>query len=812
MRLLVRRMGLARKLAAAACVFSVTGVTGLALLDQATAEPAAATPRAQSGSAVTAADRERMLGQFCSGCHNDKMKTANMSVQVLRAGDIGAHTATWEKILRRVSLGEMPPRGRPRPSKEQLADFTHWLEASLDKMGEENPNPGRATLRRLNRAEYANAVRDLLDLQIDVSADLPFDDSGYGFDNIADVLTVSRTLMDKYIRVGGRVSRTATGLLSRTPVVTEFKITKDPYVNERANDDLPLGSRGGGAIKFYAPYDADYTVIVNLNPGLGPDIQRNPADKIETKVTLKAGLHTIGASFRKSMLLEAALTPKPLRMPKPAGAMPELTLDIQVDGARIRQVAVAAYAIGFQDAGIAHSDVITGRDVQMISVAGPYNVTGSGDTPSRRKIFSCQPSRQLSEEACARKILTSLARQAYRRPVKDVDIAPIMTMYKNVRKDSDFERGVEAGLEVILASPNFLFVREIDPPRSAPGSVRRISDIELATRMSLFLWSSIPDEELLSTAEREQLSKPDILKTQVARMLRDPRARALTANFAGQWLHLRRLSAQNPDKAAFPAFDMRLRTAMQTETEMFFEHIVRDNRSALDFLDADYTFVNERLAGHYGIPGIHGTTFRRVKLDPKLNRGGLLGQASILTVTSYNNRTSVVLRGKWILENILAAPPPPPPADVPALNDAKNGKMLSVREQMELHRSNPVCASCHTKMDPLGFSLENYDAVGAWRTSFAGKPIDVSAVLPDGTQFAGPSGLQDILMSRKDQFVEALTERMMTYALGRGLEAYDMPAVRAVRDSAMRDDYRMQSIIVGIVQSVPFVMKRTPEK
>ena len=808
------RIGLARKLAAAACVFTFTGVTGFALLGQATADPVSVASGSQTttGTAVTAADRERMLGQFCSGCHNDKTKTANMSVQVLRAGDIGAHTATWEKILRRVSLGEMPPRGRPRPSKEQIADFTHWLEASLDKMGEENPNPGRATLRRLNRAEYANAVRDLLDLQIDVSADLPFDDSGYGFDNIADVLTVSRTLMDKYIRVGGRVSRTATGLLSKTPVVTEYKLVKDPYVNERASDDLPLGSRGGGAIKFYAPYDADYTIYVNLNPGLGPDIQRNPADKIETKVTLKAGLHTIGASFRKSMLLEAVLTSKPLRMPKPAGAMPELTLDVQVDGARVKQVAVAAYATGFQDAGIPHADVIGARDVQMISVAGPYNVTGPGDTASRRRIFLCQPSRQLSEEACARKILTSLARQAYRRPIKDVDLAPIMTMYKEGRQGSDFEHGIEAGLEVILASPNFLFAREIDPPRSAPRSVRRITDVELATRLSLFLWSSIPDDELLTTAERGQLGKPDVLKQQVARMLNDPRAKALTENFAGQWLHLRRLSAQNPDKAAFPDFDMRLRAAMQTETEMFFEHIVRDNRSALDFLDADYTFVNERLADHYGIPGVHGTTFRRVKLDPALHRGGLLGQASILTVTSYNNRTSVVLRGKWILENILAAPPPPPPPNVPALNDAKNGKFLSVREQMEQHRSNPICASCHTKMDPLGFSLENYDAVGAWRTSFAGKPIDVSAVLPDGTQFAGPSGLQDILMSRKDQFVEALTERMMTYALGRGLEAYDMPAIRAVRDQAMRDDYRMQSIIVGIVQSVPFVMKRTPEK
>ena len=814
----VTRTGLARKLVAAASLIALTAATGVALLGQATADPVAATPAVHTAttlSAATPADRQRMLAQFCGGCHNDKVKTAGMSVMPLKADNIGAHTATWEKILRRVSLGEMPPRGMKRPSKEEIADFTNWLEGSLDKMGAANPDPGRATLRRLNRAEYANAVRDLLDLQIDVSTDLPVDDSGYGFDNIADVLTVSRTLMDKYIRVGARVSRTATGLVSRSPVVTEYKLAKDPYVNERASDDLPLGSRGGGAFQFYAPYDADYTVIVNLNPGLGADIQKNPADRIETKVTLKAGAHIIGASFRKDMTLETTLAPKTvqqLRMPKPATAPAPLTLDVQVDGARVKTVSVPAYATGFQDAGIPHGDVIAARDVQAISVAGPYEITGAGDTPSRRKIFSCRPGDGISETACARKIFGALARQAYRRPVSSADIAPLMTMYKEGRKLGTFDHGIEAGLEVVLSSPNFLFLREVDPPRSRPGTVRRITDVELASRLSLFLWSSIPDEELLSTAEKGQLSKPAVLQSQVSRMLADPKSKALTANFAGQWLHLRRLEAQKPDRAAYPDFDQRLRTAMLTETEMFFETVIRENRSALDFLDADYTFLNQRLAEHYGIPGIYGTTFRRVSLDPKLRRGGLLGQASILTVTSYNNRTSVVMRGKWILENILAAPPPPPPPDIPALNDAKNGKLLSVREQMEMHRANPVCASCHNKMDPLGFSLENYDAVGAWRTSFAGKPIDASAVLPDGTKFDGPAGLQSILLSRKEQFVEALTERLMTYGLGRGVEYYDMPAVREVRDHARQDDYRMNTIIMGIVQSVPFVMKRVSAK
>ena len=386
-----------------------------------------------------------------------------------------------------------------------------------------------------------------------------------------------------------------------------------------------------------------------------------------------------------------------------------------------------------------------------------------------------------------------------------------MKIYAQGRDGAGFEQGIQAALQAVLVSPNFLFMVEHDSPRAKPGSVHRISDLELATRLSFFLWSSIPDEQLLSVAAKNQLSKPETLKAEVARMLADPRAKALTQNFAGQWLYLRKLDYQRPDRRAFPAFDQRLREAMKTETEMFFEGVVRDNRSVVDFLDANYSYLNQRLAEHYGVKGVHGTTFRKVTLDPSVHRGGLLGQASILTVTSYNNRTSVVLRGKWILENILSAPPPPPPPNVPTLNAAKNGKLLTVREQMEMHRNNPVCASCHTKMDPLGFSLENYNAIGGWRVADAGKVLDVSAVLPDGTKFEGPPGLQGILLARKDQFVEAFTERLMTYGLGRGLEAYDMPAIRSVRYSAVKDDYRMQSIILGIVQSVPFVMRRTPE-
>jgi mono/diheme cytochrome c family protein len=811
-----RRFFRRSRVSSAAIVFAIIAVP----LARAAADtvPLTATqnlPTAQITAVATPDDHKKMLMQYCTACHNDRLKTAGMSVVPLDANNLRANQATWEKILRRVSLGEMPLRGAPRPPKERLQEFTAWLARSLDDDAAAHPNPGHATMRRLNRAEYTNAIRDLLALDVDFSKELPVDDTGYGFDNIADVLTLSPTLMDRYINVAGKVSRLATGLAYDKPSSYDYKIPKDVFqnrfgvasYNERASDDLPLNSRGGGAFKYYAPYDATYKLGIFLNSGTSTELEIDAHNLVEVKVALKAGLRTIGVSFPKKLALDEELVPRTTNGPlprTPPKAVP-IPLDVSVDGARVQEVAVPSVP---QGPNVSQSFYL--RDVKQITVAGPYGITGAGDTASLRKVFICRPSKGLSEAACARTILTNLAHHAYRRPVTAQDVAPLMKMYAIGRKGSDFHHGIEAAVEGVLVSPNFLFAHELDAPKTA-NSVHRISGTELATRMSLFLWSSIPDDELLSLAEKNQLGRPEVLKAQVARMLADPKAKALTENFAGQWLYLRRLEYQKPDRLAFPGFDQRLRQAMQTETEMFFDGVVRDNRPVLDFLDADYTYVNQRLAEHYGIPNVYGTTFRKVKLDPALHRSGLLGQGAILTVTSYNNRTSVVLRGKWILENLLAAAPPPPPPLVPSLDDAKNGKTMTVREQMEMHRKNPVCASCHTKMDPLGFSLENYDAVGGWRTGYAGQLVDASAVLPDGTKFEGPKGLQDILLARKDQFVEALTERLMTYALARGLESYDMPAVRSVRYQAAKDGYRMQSIILGIIQSVPFTMRRTPE-
>jgi hypothetical protein len=699
-----------------------------------------------------------------------------------------------------------------KPPKELRAEFTSWLSASLDRIAAQHPDPGLTVLRRLNRAEYANALRDLLDLKIDVSNELPADDSGHGFDNIAEVLTVSPTLMNSYIRVAGKVSRIAAGVGSRTPVTTDFRLVQDAYANSRASDDLPLDSRGGGVFSYYAPYDATYRITVDINQAAGVETRFLPENRIVLSLPLKAGLHAVGASFRRSLTLDDSLLPLTavtLRGPRRAVPPPDVALDIQVDGAVVKRQMAAADAPGVVETGELSPQVVYARDVQTISVQGPFDPKSPGATPSRRKIFTCHPSASLSEEACARSILSRIAHQAYRRPVSDADLAPLMTMYAEGRKGSDFEHGVEAALEMVLVSPNFLFIRESDPPGAAPGSVHRLSDVELATRLSLFLWSSIPDPQLLAVAEKKQLSRPEVLKGQVARMLADPKAQALTDNFAGQWLYLRRLEFQSPDRLTFPEFDTRLRAAMLTETDMFFDAVLRGNRPVTDFIASDYTFLNQRLAEHYAIPGVRGASFRKVTLDPASHRGGLLGQGSILTVTSYNDRTSVVLRGKWILENLFAAPPPPPPPNVPSLDVVPNAKNMTVREQMELHRKNPVCASCHTKMDPLGFALENFDAVGAWRQQMLGRPIQVDAVLPDGTKFEGPAGLREVLMDRKDEFVKAFTQRLMIYALGRGVDGTDMPAVRAVAAAAAKDGYRTQSIIMGIVQSVPFTMRRT---
>lgn len=773
--------------------------------------------------AVLAGDAQgppALLDQYCSRCHNDDDKIAGLSIDDLRAGDLlrGAHAEEWEKILRRTGIGEMPPRNKPQPDAAQVAAFVTWLQAARDGYAAAHPDPGRATLRRLNRVEYANAVRDLLALNVDVSRELPADNSGYGFDNIADVLSVSPTLMDRYVAVAGKVGRMATGLTSPRPFVTSYEVPKDgsirnsgrPAYNERASDDLPLGSRGGAAFAYYARYDATYEIAGFLNANTNNETDRLPEDRVSVRVPLKAGAHRIGLSFRRQIAPDETVQTLGNTLdvvPIPTAPPTMLPLDVSVDGVRVRQIEVPSYRMSPR-----FSQTNFPRDVLQIDVTGPIGPVGAGDTPSRERIFICRPERASAGAACATRIVKSLARRAYRRPVTAADVAPLMRIYAAARAGADFEHGVEAAVEAVLVSPHFLFLVEADPKGSAPGSVHRVSDLELASRLSFFLWSSLPDEALLEAAERGRLHQQKVLDAQITRMLADPRADALTRNFAGQWLYLRNLDQQRPDVEVFPKFDTRLRTAMARETEMFFGYIVRANRSVLDFIAADYTFLNQRLAEHYGIGGVTGTAFRRVSLDPSEHRGGLLGQASILTVTSYGNHTSVVKRGKWILENLLAAPPPAQPPDVPALVDHHGGRLLTAREQMEMHRSNPACASCHVKMDPLGFSLEGFDAVGAWRDKDVGQVIDATATMPDGARFTGLAGLQQILLARRDEFTRAFTERLLTYALARGVVANDMPAVRTIARDAARDGYRVQTIIRGIAASDPFTMRRTPSQ
>ncbi len=761
-----------------------------------------------------------MLDQHCASCHNDIDRVAKLSFDDLHDSDVanGANLDLWEKILRRTSLSEMPPRSKPQPDPAQRAAFVTALGHELDAYATVHPDPGNATLRRLNRAEYANAVRDLLALDVDVSRDLPQDNSGYGFDNVADVLSVSPTLMDRYVAVAGKVGRLATGLASTRPFVTSYEVLKDgsvrnsgrPAYNERASNALPLGSRGGGAFSYYARYSATYEIAGWLNANTNNETDRQPEDRFALRVSLGAGPHTIGMAFHRQLAPDESV--QTLRntldvVPLPVDPPRTLALDVVVDGAKVGQLSVPSYRMSSR-----FSQTNFPRDVLQIDVTGPFDARPAGETPSRAGISTCRPSRTSAEAACARKIAASLAHRAYRRPVSEADLAPLLRVYARERAGSDFEHGIEAMVEAILVSPHFLFLIEHDPARSAPGSVHPVSDLELASRLSFFLWSSIPDEPLLKLAEKGKLSRPAILQAQVARMVADPRADALTSNFAGQWLYLRNLDQQRPDIAVYPQFDARLRSAMAQETELFFGHMLRSNRSLLDFLNADYTFLNQRLAEHYGIGGVTGTAFRQVSLDPAWHRGGLLGQASILTVTSYGNHTSVVKRGKWILDNLLASPPPPPPPDVPALVDHKDGRQLTAREQLEMHRSNPACASCHVRMDPLGFALENYDAVGGWRQQDAGQVIDAAAVLPDGRKFSGPDGLRQVLMARKEEFAGAFTERLMTYALGRGVNPRDMPAVRTITRSAAADGYRIQSVIQGIVASDPFRLRKVPAK
>ena len=757
-----------------------------------------------------------LFSSYCTGCHNERRKSAGLILDKLDASNMPAAAEAWEKVAWKLRTGTMPPPGLPRPDKLAADAVAVRIETTLDRAAAAKPNPGRTeALHRLNRSEYHNVVRDLLTLDIDIASLLPADDSSYGFDNMAGVLRMSPVLMERYTAAAQKISRVAVGSSSIPATDDTFHVPSDLSQEDHV-DGLPLGTRGGVSIPYTFPLDASYEIKVKIardyveslstfvephqievsidgervtmftigekpKPGLTPaEIRRlNKQDSdagFHVLIPVKAGPHTVAVAFIKktSALVES---------PRQGFFRP---------------------ALG------AGGDTRLQPYIGSVTIGGPFEAKGPGDTPSRRRLFVCLPAKPADDEACAKRILSPLARRAYRRPVTEADLAVLMPFYRDGHADGGFEGGIELAVRRLLVSPSFLFRIERDPSNVVSNTAYPVTDLELASRLSFFLWSSIPDEELLGLAIRAKLKDPAILEQQVHRMLADKRSQSLVSNFAGQWLYLRNLPDKQPDSELFPNFDDSLRQSFRRETELFFDNFLRGNASVVEMLTANYTFLNERLARHYGVPNVYGSQYRRVTLsDPA--RGGLLGQGSILLVTSNANRTSPVVRGKWLLENLLGTPPPPPPPDVPSLKENTEGnKPLSVRERLEEHRANPACASCHKLMDPLGFALENFDAVGQWRSvSEAGTPIDASGVLADGTKVDGPATLRKALLSRPDNFVTTLTEKLLTYGLGRGLEYYDDPAIRKITRDAGGTKASLSSLIMNIVKSTPFQMRRS---
>jgi hypothetical protein len=765
-----------------------------------------------------------VLDRYCVTCHNDRLRTAGLSLQGLDVARPGDAPDTWERVVGKLRSGTMPPDGMPRPVPSVAAALVAHLETSLDRAAALAPNPGRPVLRRLTRTEYRNAIRDLLAVDIDAASLLPADDSRFGFDNVDSVLTLSPLLAERYLAVARRVRRLALGDPTVRPALETYEVSRLLLQDDRAGEELPFGTRGGIAVRHHFPADGEYVFTVRLQRNSREFIRGlQAAHDLDVRID---GRHiqrfTVGGERhgRSAGIFSTAA------MGDIAQERYERTADEALDVRRWVAAGLHRVSAAFvKDGSVVEAPLqqrMTMYDysqfkggepgVATLGIDGPYGVKGVSSTESRQRILVCQPRGQTPDEPCARKILATLARRAYRRPATDEDLQTLVGFFRTGSREGGFESGVGVALERMLIGPEFLFRIEREPFGIKAGTPYRIGDVELASRLSFFLWSSIPDEELLTLAERGRLKDPAVLERQVRRMLADPRASSLTTNFAAQWLHLRNLGIAAPDLERFPYFDENLRDAFRTETELFFDSVLREDRSVLDLLNADYTFVNERLALHYGIPGVNGSHFRRVRLTDG-TRGGLLGHGSILTVTSYSNRTSPVVRGKWILDNILNAPPPPPPASVPALRARDTeGKVLSMRAQMEQHRSNPVCAGCHRVMDPLGFALENFDGVGRWRTIDASAPIDASGAMPDGTTFIGPAEFRRVLLdARRDQFVATVTDRLLTYALGRGLEAHDAPIVRGIVRGAAPGGYRLSSLVLGVVTSTPFQMRRAEE-
>jgi hypothetical protein len=761
--------------------------------------------------AFASPSHREVFDKYCVTCHNQRLKTGGLALDTMDLGKVPAQAEVWEKVIRKLRSGTMPPAGMPRPDAATYHDLAGWLEEQIDQSAA--PYAGSPILHRLNRSEYANAVRDLLALDIDAAALLPPDDSAFGFDNVSDALGVSPSLQEHYLDAALKIGALAVGDPKIAPGSESWRIRQDLSQDEHVNG-LPLGTVGGTVVRYNFPLDGEYSFQANLYR-TNLNIMRGLESPHQVEFSVDGGpIHLASIGGAEDL---AALFQRPtdtgdavdarLRVRVPMKAGPHVvTVAFLEDPDAVEPVRLQPYIRSSVD----NFDWSGSPHLQSLTIAGPFHPAGASDTPTRRRIFVCRPGGGISEDACARQIVSALARRAYRQPLAGQDLETLLQFYRSGKQDGGFESGIELALERILASPRFLFRVERDPAGAVPGDTHRIGDFELASRLSFFLWSSIPDDELLGMASEGKLKNPAVFDRQVRRMLADPKSQALVDNFAGQWLQLRNLRNVQPNSDLFPDFDDNLRQSFRRETELLFESVVQEDRSVLDLLTADYTFVNERLARHYGIPNIYGSRFRRVAVTDDARRG-LLGQGSILALTSHAERTSPVVRGKWILDNILGTPVPPPPPDVPALKGNQEGQRpRSMREQMAEHRANPVCASCHKAMDSIGFAMENFDAVGAWRTRDAGQPIDATGELSDGTKVDGVVTLRNALLSRPELFAGALTEKLLVYALGRGLDYRDMPTVRAILRDASRDNYRFSTLILGVVHSTPFQMRTAP--
>ncbi len=825
-------------------VLALFALTTAAAYLQASAGQQSGSSTSNASSSEIAAHRT-LLDQYCVTCHNQARTSGSpgvvddpsaLSVQLRHLGltlddadvaNVAGDPELWESVVRKLRVGAMPPPPRPRPVPVAYDRFRRYLEDELDRAAATRPDPGRTeAFHRLNRTEYGNAVRDLLHLEVDVSAFLPADAPDQnGFDNNAGALSISPSLLERYVATARKISRLAVGAKPHGPVVDTYDIPLNLIQDDQLSEDLPFGSRGGGAIRHNFPVDGKYSVRVRLQTNYVGYVRGiDEAHELEIRLDGRR-------------IAEFTFGGEAPGMPAPLSYAGNVRGDIEWeeymlhadDGLEIRlpvQAGSRLIAVTFPRETWEDEGVLQPRQVGFalainempdsyprlgsIEITGPYDITGPGDTPSRQRIFSCYPKRasRAIETDCAREILSRLGRLAYRRSLTSTDIDTLVEFFERGRDGGTFETGIQFALERLLADPDFVFRIERHPIDASPGSTYPLALAELASRLSFFLWSSIPDDALLSRVEDGSLSDPEVLSRQVGRMLADPRSEALVDNFVGQWLFLRNMRSVYPDPHLFPEFDENLREAFERETQLFMRYQLQEDRSVLELLNADYAFVNERLARHYGIPGINGSRFRKIAFTDG-RRGGLLGHGSLMTVTSYPNRTSPVLRGKFVLENLVGAPPPEPPPNVPTLEEKRDGRTLTMREAMVQHRENPACRGCHAPMDPIGFSLENYDAIGAWRPSYAGETIDASGALPDGRVFDGPTGLRDLLLSRPDDFVGTVTEKMLIYALGRGLEYYDAPTVRTVVRKAAPEDYRWSAIIMGIVESTPFQMRRS---